>query len=215
MKKAIHVCLVLLLAALLTLPVSAGGAVTYDGNAQQFIFAAGSNYSPTDLFSAFKDVMPGDTLTQTVTVKNDSSRNVKVKLYLRALGAHEESTAFLSELGLTVQKRSTAAYMFDAAADATDGLTDWVYLGTLYSGGEVDLDVTLKVPVTLDNVFQDAVGYLDWEFKAEEFPVEDSDPKPPQTGERVRYGVYAALACSAAVLVVLLRKPKKETTAER
>ena len=45
-----------------------------------------------------KGVMPGDKLTQTVNVKNDASKDVEVKIYMRALGAHEGSEEFLSQL---------------------------------------------------------------------------------------------------------------------
>ena len=107
------------------------------------------------------------------------------------------------------------AYMFDAAADQTAQLTEWVLLGTLYSGGEVNLDVRLDVPVELDNNFQHLVGYLDWEFMVEEFPIEDTDPEPPKTGDTVDLTLWFTLlgASAAAMFVVLLlkRKEKKET----
>lgn len=212
MKKWFTVVIALLL--LLILPVSAAdGKVTYQGDAQQFIFEDGSEYSPTDLFSNFKDVMPGDVLTQRITVKNEASNKVKVKIYLRSLGAHEESKAFLSQLGLTVKTAddNTMAYMFDAAASETAQLTDRVCLGTLYSGGEVNLDVTLTVPVELDNAFQDQIGYLDWEFSVEEFPVEPDDPRPPQTGESTHYGLWIALFVSFAFLLILLLVRRRKT----
>ena len=81
MKKIITLLTVLVLVLSSVLPVyAADGKVSYDGKAKEFIFAPGSDYSPTDLFSNFKDVMPGDTLTQ----------KIKVKIYIRSLGAHED-----------------------------------------------------------------------------------------------------------------------------
>jgi len=190
------------------------GKVTYSGNAGQFVFEPGGMDSPTDLFPNFKGVMPGDTLTQKITVKNDADNKVKVKIYMRSLGAHEDSVEFLSKLGLTVKKseENEMAYMFDAMADEKAQLTDWVCLGTLYSGGEVNLDVELSVPVELDNEFQQLIGFLDWEFMVEEFPIETGDPTPP-TGDASHIGLWIALVpCTLAALIILLiwRKKNKE-----
>lgn len=213
MKKILSfiVAIVLIFTSAVTV-FAADGKVTYNGKSQDFIFEPGSDYSPTDLFDNFKGVMPGDTLTQKITVKNDASKNVKVKIYMRSLGAHAESVAFLSQLGLKVQKseNNEMAYMFDAAADETAHLTDWVCLGTLYSGGEVNLDVVLDVPVELDNNYQSEIGYLDWEFMIEEFPVEDTDPKPPQTGDNFNLGLWLTIMiCSAIMLFILIFLRKK------
>ena len=216
MKKIIPLLftVVLLLSSTVTV-FAADGKVTYSGNAGSFVFEPGSDHSLTDLFPNFKGVMPGDTLTQKITVKNNADNKVKVKIYIRSLGAHEDSVEFLSQLGLKVAKSSDneMAYMFDAAANETAQLTDWVYLGTLYSGGEVNLDVTLNVPVELPNEYQNKIGYLDWEFMIEEFPVEPGDPQAPQTGDNSNMGLWFALMISSlAMLIILLvwRKKDKE-----
>ncbi len=216
MKKIIAVLftIVLLLSSTVTV-FAADGKVTYSGNAGNFVFEPGSEHSLTDLFPNFKGVMPGDTLTQKITVKNNADNKVKVKIYIRSLGAHEDSVEFLSQLGLKVAKSedNKMAYMFDAAASETAQLTDWVYLGMLYSGGEVNLDVTLNVPVELPNEFQNKIGYLDWEFMIEEFPVEPGDPQAPQTGDNSNMGLWFALMlCSGTMLIILLfwRKKDKE-----
>ena len=191
------------------------GKVVYDGKAEQFIFEPGSNNSLTDLFSNFKGVMPGDYLTQKIAVKNEASNNVKVKIYIRSLGAHEDSNEFLSQLTLKVRKSedNEMAYMFNATANETAQLSEWVCLGTLYSGGEVNLDVTLNVPLELDNEFQNKIGYIDWEFKIEEYPIEPEDPKPPQTGDDFNYGLWVTvMVCSLFLIIILLvwRKKDKE-----
>lgn len=216
MKKILALLLTCLLLVAAVPAVSAAN-VTYTGRSGDLIFAPGSEHSPTDLFENFKGVMPGDSLTQAITVKNDASKEVKVKIYMRSLGAHEDSVDFLSQLGLRVEKSADneMAYMFDAAANETAQLTDWVCLGTLYSGGEVNLNVILDVPVELDNQYQYQIGYLDWEFMIEEYPVEPDDPKPPLTGDSTRVWPWVAVAAVSLVFLLLLwligkRKEREE-----
>ena len=212
MKKLIT--FVVLLAMLCTIGVNglASGSVTYDGDAQKFIFAPGSKHSPTNLFPDFQNVMPGDSLTQKITIINDISNDVKIRLYIRSKGAKEGSQALLSQMTMVVRQNGDSI-LFNAPADQTASMAGWVYLGTFYSGAKIDLDVTLNVPITMGNEFQDAIGYLDWEFKVEEFPVDPDDPRPPQTGDNLVLMLLAATSvCALAiVLILVLNKRIKES----
>ena len=213
MKKLIT--FFVLLAMLFAMGVNgfAAGTVTYDGNAQKFIFAPGSEHSPTDLFPDFHNVMPGDSITQKVTIINDVDYDVKIRLYIRSKGAKEGSDAFLSQMSLKVQQEGNSI-MFAAPANQTAQMTDWVYLGTFYSGAKINLNVTLNVPITMGNEFQDAIGYLDWEFKVEELPVDPNDPRPPQTGDDLLPMLLAVTAVGALAVVMILimirRSERKE-----
>ena len=212
-KRNLSKGLVLALSAV-TAAHAAEGTVTYDGKAQEFIFAPGSKYSPTDLFPDFKDVMPGDSLVQKITLKNEASNKVKVNIYLRSVGSHPDSRDFLSQLQLRVKmsRDNDMSYMFDAAASESAQLSDWVCLGTLYSGGVVNLDVILDVPVELDNQYQSQIGYIGWEFKIEELPIEPTDPEPPKTGDDAPIFLWAGMmivSFSVLLLLILMKKRKE------
>lgn len=216
-KMMLLLCVWVLLLSCIAVVAAENGNVTYSGDAGKFIFAPGSSYSPTDLFPNFKDVMPGDSIAQSITVKNDASNKVKVKIYMRSLGAHADSAEFLSKLHLRVEKSedNTMAYMFDAAASETAQLTEWVCLGTLYSGGEVNLNVILDVPVELDNAYQQQVGYLDWEFMIEEYEIEPSDPEPPKSGDESPLWQWAGLgSVSLFVILILLFAGRRKKEAQ-
>ena len=214
MKKLLSSMFALLLVLSLATTAFAAGSVTYQGSAKDFVFAPGSKYSPTDLFSNFKNVMPGDTLTEQIVIKNDTSKKVKIKLYMRSLGAQENTDEFLSQMNLTVEQVGDSV-LFAAPSDETAQLTDWVYLGTIYSGGEITLNVKLEVPITMSNEFADDIGYIDWQFKVEELPVSPDDPEPPKTGDETNIFLYGGLMMfSLAALVVLLLTAKRKKEQE-
>ena len=202
------------LVLLLTLSVNAlaaDGNVSYSGNAGEFVFEPGSEYSLTDLFPNFKDLMPGDTVTQRIILKNYANKRVNVRISMRALGAHHDSEAFLSQLQLKVTQVGKTD-LFDAPADQTAQLSDWVLLGMLTTGGEVELEVSLTVPVTMGNEFQEQAGYLDWQFMIEEYEIEPTDPEPPKTGDDAPIFLWAGLMVVSfgALLFLILAKKRKE-----
>ena len=68
------------------------------------------------IYSSKIKKLPGDSITQKVYIKNDVSNNVKIRLYIRSLGAKEGSEDFLSKLNLRVSQNGDSN-LFDAPAD--------------------------------------------------------------------------------------------------
>ena len=208
MNRISSIVLVLIMVLAMSVNVFAtdvDGSVTYEGNAKEFIFAPGSQYSPTDLFTNFKGVMPGDVLTEQIVVKNAESTGVKVKIYMRSLGAQLDTDEFLSQMTLTV-KQNGEAKLFEAPADQTAQLTEWTLLGTLSAGGEAILDVELNVPIEMGNDFANEIGYLDWQFKIEEIP---ETPKTGDTSNLLLYGGIAVVSLVLIAVILVLSKRKK------
>ena len=204
MKKFMRTALVLVLAmvCLATTALAADPTVTYSGNSGNFVFA------PDDLFADFKGVMPGDSLTEEIVIKNKANKKVDVNIYLRALGA-TEGEDFLNQLDLKVVNKSNGKTLFDGKAGETGQLSVWKAIGTFKSGSEAKLEVTLTVPITMGNEFNlddNAQGKLQWEFRVEEYPVQG-----PQTGDETPLALYGAVAavCALGLLALLLTKKKR------
>lgn len=89
-NRLLSLGLVLIAVAVLTIPALAADAVVRrDGTSGLVIETTGSGYTDTDLFGNFKNVMPGDELTENITIKNNVSGFDYVKLYIRAV-PHDE-----------------------------------------------------------------------------------------------------------------------------
>ena len=218
---------------------AADSSVTYEGGAEKFVFLSGSDYTDTDLFDGFKNVMPGDTLTEKITVKNNYKGCDYVNVYMRA-EKHDEKTNplsekveqqedvasmedFLSRLEMTVKQGDKV--LFKASPDELGGLKDNVLIARLAKGAEAELTVELEVPIALGNNYANRVGEVDWVFVAEERnnpnPDKPEEPEEPEvypyvpmiqaakTGDNANLILWIAVLAVAATAVVCICKKRK------
>ena len=182
-KTIFSLVLTLLLTVSLATSAFASSSITFKGFSAGFDFQPGSEYTETDLFDGFKNVMPGDTVTDTITFTNEATDCDYVNLYMRA-EAHDEAgnplsekvaeketmatmTEFLSKLSMKVWNGTELIY--DASPDQLDGLQNNTLLGTFHTGDTTTLKVELTVPIELDNRFANRVGEVDWIFHVEAY----------------------------------------------
>ena len=206
MKRTVRTvsALLLVLAMLLSLSATAFAAdssITFKGYQEGFDFQPGSEYTATDLFDSFKDVMPGDKLTETIQIKNEAGDCDYIKLYLRAVvhdengnpltyseafehtdgkdqanvaGQRDETVATMQDFlsQLTMRIYNGTELIYNASPDEAGALANNVLLGTLSKGESLNLNVELDVPIELGNEYANRVGEVDWVFLAECFEYE-------------------------------------------
>lgn len=115
-----------------------------------------------DLFSDMKNLMPGDQETQKVKVqvKNLQSTTNYVKISVKATDTANTDPSLLAANGVSLAVKT-------GETDITGSLATGVVLGTFYSAGDSTMDVTLNLPLSLGNEYQDAQSTLHWVFTAE------------------------------------------------
>ncbi len=215
--------LLVALAVVLSLAVTAfamDSTITYSGR-NKFDFAPGSWFTTTDLFDGFKNVMPGDVRTETITITNTSKTCDFVRVYMQAQ-LHDEQdnplspnvarvgetvasmSDFLSQMDMTVVNKSRdGETVFDGKPSQLDGLENRVYLGSIRRNKSITLEATLFVPASMGNDYANREGEVDWIFTVEEF--DDSRPDTPKTGDETDILPYILmLAVGVAGMVILL-----------
>lgn len=153
------------------------GAVSSDSVGFSF------NRDDTDLFDNFKDVVPGDVLTQSIFVQNKASSisgSTTFEIYLYAENGEisnsedgdtpddlfDQITFTVTENGQTLELKKT------------DDTSKGVSLGTFDLDDIKQIDITMEVPLELGNEYQNAIGTINWYFYAEqveEEEIEDDD----------------------------------------
>lgn len=214
---------------------AAEGSVTFKDYDEVFVFADGSEFTETDLFGGLKNVMPGDTLRQTVEVKNGHSGEVNI--YLRAVVHDEEGNPltfasseeretvasmqdFLSQMTMIIIW--DGAVIYEASPDEAGALAQNVLLGEFSPNESKDLVVELEVPIEMGNDYMNRVGEVDWVFVVEELdkPLPEtggdgagSEGSLSQTGDDLPImliEIIAVAAVAVAVVAMLAQRGRKQ-----
>lgn len=153
--------------------------VTFDGSSEMKY-----NYDNTQNFgTAFEEMLPGESRTQEILLKNDYTRGVDFYMQQEVIRSFEdtvEASGAAYDISLVLVKGQERTQIFGGGEDAgriggdeeglanlNDAVDGWVYLTDL-NAGEV---ASLQLTVTLDgesntNAYQDASGTFEFQFRA-------------------------------------------------
>ena len=163
--------------------------VTFDYRQKKFLFEnvmpqAGNLYP--DLFTDFKDMMPGDSRSQPIRVKVKNLEDGFIYLYLRTEPVWPDNPDEITAADASDWRQLTDAALSQMklvvrhdGEDLTQAaLAEGVFLGKFLHDGVVDLDVALEIPIEAGNELQALHGEIGWVFTAE-YHADDSDPDLP------------------------------------
>lgn len=188
--------------------------VTYTGKEKGFSFSA----ADTDLFANFKNLLPGCSRTQKITVQNQSPETVS--LFLQAKAAKQDQMSekekklvekLLSEYAeITVKQQELILYQGPVGGKLDQKKQNSgkaVSLGTFKPDSRQDLIVRLSVSPDMEHEMQELCGKVRWDFVAEGEDAKMVSSIVPQTGDRTPViQVMVLLLASAAAFLYFWRK---------
>jgi len=237
MKKLFSLLMALMLVMSLAVPASAA-SFTILGK-DKFTFSPGSEYHETDLFGdGFKDIMPGDTVKQAITIKGEFKliKEDSMKVTLQGIphdpvvGPHysekaeqddgkdadpdtgrDETVASMAEFLSVLHLKITNRNDGKVIFnDSADKIMKSVVLGQFRNKGSIVLDLELYwEPGDNDNDFANRVGEIDWQFTIEAY----DDPAVadnPKTGDYIMMAVAIMAVSGVALAVLLICKKRKK-----
>jgi len=193
LRNLVAVCLaVALLGGVLTVFSLAGAdlpTVTYDHKLKEFVFnrtpyvTGNDQRQYPDLFDGFKDMMPGDAVTQKITVKAENLSGGTAYIYLRTdpdnkgditEAEKEDYQKLLNSQLVTLEVKQNDTVLSNGTLS-----DEGVLLGKFKSGDVTELDVTLKIDITAGNELQGLQAGIGWVFTAEYYEQPDRPSSKP------------------------------------
>ena len=157
-------------AGLTALAAQGDPSVIYDGAAREFRL---ENTTGTDLFADFKQMMPGDEVTQEINVAVEHTDG-PVTVYLTPGPAAAEKPEIFKNVTLTVRAdgrvvSETTLDQLTQIPGGSEGENQGIELYTFEKPGEKTLEATLKVEEEAGNELMDAQASVNWKFTVQDY----------------------------------------------
>lgn len=211
--------------------------VSFDNPTDGFSFtptdAATYTVAVQDLFYNFKNLLPGETVSQTIEITNNYSEAAEIFLCANNIAQSlspdkvELVNKLLREYATIVVTDSTGTVIYngpvwgnlDTEGTNPDTMFDNISLGKFTAGEMKGLNVQLQIDPDMGNEYAGLLGLVRWVWSAngieEPFtPTPTPTPTPPKTGDNNSLVIFASMmAASGAALVIILVTGKKKKKA--
>lgn len=153
-----------------------------------------------DFFANWENIMPGDTYTDTLLLKN-SYKPASIYFYTE----NDIDDELLNALQLVIKNGDNVLY-----SGTLSGTNTPVFLGDYFAGDSDTLTFSVSMPSQLGNSYAMTSAQTKWIFYAD-YPVLEPAPLPETGGVGVTaYVAVGALLTIVSAAAVLVRKEKKD-----
>lgn len=176
----------------------------------------GSDIEVSDEFlENMKDIMPGDSYSSSIKIKNTNKKNAKYYLKLDLDGLNEIEIGLLEEIDLIITNKQGKVIYSGKLRNVEN-----VLLGKYDIGEEDEFDLKMSVPKDLANKYAGIYPKLNWTFSVDydkDTTKENNDNQNksnPQTGDKINVSITIFLISSMGLLVVMLLDYKEKRNIE-
>ena len=197
----------------------AASTVQFENGAENFVFYSDSDWSETDLFGGLKNLIPGDTRSENILIKNSAPDFDYIKIYLRAEPVSAPSSAFLSKLTLNLYKDSEL--ISRSSASEQGSLQTNLELGTVEYNDETLLTAEILAPASLTSEFSDTSAEILWTFTAEAFkngvpvPITPNTGSSPATTHASISKIIIIVALASIIALTIIKKRDRNSLPSR
>ena len=172
---------------------SSDAVLYYNGNTKEFTYF---NLDKKDVFDDFKDMMPGDTRSQTLSVRaGDIKPGTRMYLKLNS----DINAEILKYVNVYVYENDKLLPSIDDTIEIYNFTKDDVFT----------IKVVVKVPEEVSNDAAELVAHLKWTFMIEE---DGNTTEVPRTYDGFNMIKYISMILASLVMIVILIFKIKDNT---
>ena len=145
-----------------------GLTVTYEGKADELIA------DPQDFFTNLPELMPGDTFTQTIHLKNQSEERRNLYFFTET----KEGNELLEKISLQIRADGELLYYGTLDSPELSGEKNRLLLCALVGNKEGDCTFSVSVPASLKNKFSLQNSSFEWTFQTDDPKISKETPAP-------------------------------------
>lgn len=168
-----------------------------------------------DVFPSFKNLVPGESISQDLMIANQSGENVTV--FLKPETDSKKDTGKAEYIDKLIHQYAKIAITDSKGRSLYSGALSGsgeISLGNVSSKGDIELSVTLQLDPMIENEYQELAAGINWKFVAQgaDGKKTTSTPALPKTGQEVMWPllILGILAVIGALILIMAYTKRKD-----